>query len=127
MGERNDGNEGSFGCNKSGGGLRGPRQGLGRTAEQVSEWLQDFGNRGDELPVKIDHPQEPLQALEVGRQQKILDDGDLAGERDNARGGHLMAKELEGGLGKDTLGRIDGETILLHNDEELAEVVQVLL
>jgi hypothetical protein len=62
-----------------------------------------------------------LEALEICKRWKILYSCDVALEWNDTDSGDLVAKKLEGGGGKNTLGGVDGEIVFLKYGKKLTK------
>ena len=74
---------------------------------------QDVSGSWDETVVVNNHPEEFLHAFDGGGAREIGDDGDFGLKRADAIGVDLVAKELDRGDTKNTLGRADDEAVVL--------------
>jgi hypothetical protein len=125
--ERDSGDKSRFGGLESGGSLIRPGKQLGTTLEEVCEWAEGLGDGRKKTSVEIDESKETLQSHDVCGGRKILHCLDMTRKRHHTCLTNHMAEKLEGRNGENTLGRIDDQTIVLEDLEELPQVVEMFL
>ena len=80
-----------------------------------------------EPPVEIAHAQKTLQTFYITWLREVPDDGDVAREGGDARGGDGVAQHLQAGRGENTLLEVDGEPVGGQDLENLPQMIEMLL
>jgi hypothetical protein len=76
---------------------------------------------------KIDFSQESLQLTDVGWLGMGEHRLHVAAQGRNASGRHLVAQELDGGLGKHALLSVDDQSCIMQVREKFSQVLQMIL
>ena len=126
MNEGNCGGEGRLSSLEGGGTGRTPSESLGGASESISERLKDTGGMRDKTVVEIHEAEETLEIFISGGRRESENGVHVAGKGFEAGGRDGVTKEVHGGLGKGALGGVDIETIGGKDNENLAEMVQVI-
>ena len=93
----------------------------------VSQGVDDVGEAGKEMAIKITHPQQSLD-VQLGRWRRELSDGgDLLREGADPLGVHHVTEEGRDGLSQDALVHVHSKVVLSQAGEDLPEVLLVLL
>ena len=74
------------------------------------------------MELKVDQAQKPLEFFDRGGLGMIDNGSNMGGERSNASSSDSVAQEENRGLGKETLVKVDKETIVAKEVEEGGEV-----
>ena len=105
--------------------LGGPGEVLGIPTQSISQRVEDQSSSKYKLPVKVHHPQEPLQGWAISRWQKSSKGRDMLMERSRPGARDGTSKILILRTSKNTLLQVDGEALEAAEVKEVAEVEEV--
>ena len=106
----------------SGDHLRGDGEILLCLGQGVREGTDDVGEAGKEPVVEVHHAKQSMDVQLRGGEGELVDGVDLLREGADPLGVHRVTKEGHGGLGRDALLQVDGETVLPERGEHLPQV-----
>ena len=85
-------NQGGFGSKEGNLESRGPNQGAGGTNQGISERLEDAGEARNEMAIKIDQTEEPLELGYILGNGQVLESLDMTLEGNHASGVDQMSE-----------------------------------